>query len=177
MNEELRAANEEIQSSNEELQSMNEELETAKEELQSTNEELTTLNEELENRNQELAQVNNDLVNLLTSVEIPIIMLDSALRIRRFNTAAQRSLNLIAADVGRPLTDLKTTLNIDNLEAQIAEVIETLEVREMEVQDRNGRWQSLRIRPYRTTDNKIDGAVLALVSLDEFRRTSPVPRP
>ncbi|HEY8131070.1 MAG TPA: PAS domain-containing protein, partial [Thermoanaerobaculia bacterium] len=177
MNEELRAANEEIQSSNEELQSMNEELETAKEELQSTNEELTTLNEELENRNQELAQVNNDLVNLLTSVEIPIVMLDSALRIRRFNPAAQRTLNLISADVGRPLTDLKTTLKIDGLEELIAGVIDSLEVREVEVQDRNGRWQSLRIRPYRTTDNKIDGAVLALVSLDEFRRTSPVPKP
>ena len=177
MNAELREANEEIQSSNEELQSMNEELETAKEELQSTNEELTTLNEELENRNQELAQVNNDLLNLLTSVEIPIVMLDGALRIRRFNPAAQRSLNLISGDIGRPLADLKTTLNIDNLEALIAEVVETLEVREVEAKDRNGRWQSLRIRPYRTTDNKIDGAVLALVSLDEFRRTSPVPRP
>jgi len=175
LNEEMRAANEEIQSSNEELQSTNEELETAKEELQSTNEELTTLNEELENRNQELAQANNDLVNLLSSVEIPIIMLDGALRIRRFNPAAQRSLNLIPADVGRPFNDLKTTLQMDNLQKLIGEVIETLEVREVEVKDRSGRWQSLRIRPYRTTDNKIDGAVLALVYLDEFRRTSQVP--
>ena len=101
MNEELRSANEEIQSSNEELQSTNEELETAKEELQSSNEELTTLNEELENRNQELAEANNDLVNLLASVDIPIVMLDASLRIRRFNPGAQRTLHLIPADVGR----------------------------------------------------------------------------
>src|SRR5262249_7075329 len=103
MNEELRSANEEIQSSNEELQSTNEELETAKEELQSSNEELTTLNEELENRNQELAQANNDLLNLLGSVDIPIVMLDSALHIHRFNPGAQRALNLIPADVGRSI--------------------------------------------------------------------------
>jgi two-component system CheB/CheR fusion protein len=172
MNEELRSANEEIQSSNEELQSTNEELETAKEELQSSNEELTTLNEELENSNQELAVVNNDLVNLLASIEIPIVMLDGALRMRRFNPAAQRLLNFIPSDLGRSINDINTKLRIDNLEALIREVIETLEVREVEVKDRAGRWQSLRIRPYKTTDNKIDGAVLALVSLDEFRRTS-----
>ncbi len=174
MNEELRSASEEIQSSNEELQSTNEELETAKEELQSTNEELTTLNEELENRNVELGMVNNDLVNLLTSVEIPIVMLDSELRIRRFNAAAQRSLNLVSADVGRPIRDIKLGVEIDDLEKLIGEVVETLEVREVEAKDRSGGWQSLRIRPYRTTDNRIDGAVLALVALDEFRRTSPV---
>ncbi len=175
MNEELRSANEEIQSSNEELQSTNEELETAKEELQSGNEELTTLNEELENRNQELAVVNNDLVNLLASIEIPIVMLDGALRMRRFNPAAQRLLNFIPSDLGRSINDINTKLRVDNLEALIREVIETLEVREVEVKDRAGRWQSLRIRPYKTTDNKIDGAVLALVSLDEFRRMSPLP--
>jgi two-component system CheB/CheR fusion protein len=175
MNEEMRAANEEIQSSNEELQSTNEELETAKEELQSTNEELTTLNEELENRNEELALANNDLINVLTSVEIPIVMVDGALRIRRFNPAAQRALNLIPGDVGRPIQDLKMTLQIDDLETLITDVIQSLEVHEVEAQDRSARWQSLRIRPYRTIDNKIDGAVLALVSLDEFRRTSPVP--
>jgi len=172
MNEELRSANEEIQSSNEELQSTNEELETAKEELQSSNEELTTLNEELENRNQELAVLNNDLVNLLASIEIPIVMLDGGLRLRRFNPAAQRLLNFIPSDLGRSINDINTKLHVDNLEALIREVIETLEVREVEVKDRAGRWQSLRIRPYKTTDNKIDGAVLALVSLDEFRRTS-----
>src|SRR5258706_7451926 len=139
MNEELRSANEEIQSSNEELQSTNEELETAKEELQSSNEELTTLNEELENRNQELALANNDLVNLLASVDIPIVMLDASMSIRRFNPGAQRVLNLIPGDVGRSIRDLKTTLVLENLEELIAAVIDNLETRELEVKDRNGK--------------------------------------
>ncbi len=165
MNEELRSANEEIQSSNEELQSTNEELETAKEELQSSNEELTTLNEELENRNQELAVVNNDLVNILTAVDIPIVMLDRGLRIRRFNPGAQRALNIIHTDIGRPLSDIRTPLAIENLHEQAAEVIETLETRELEVRDRTGRDYSLRIRPYRTMDDKIEGAVVVLVEL------------
>jgi two-component system CheB/CheR fusion protein len=163
MNEELRSANEEIQSSNEELQSTNEELETAKEELQSSNEELTTLNEELENRNQELGAANNDLVNLLASVDLPIVMLDSGLRIRRFNPAAQRVLNLIPGDTGRPIHDLKLTLVIKELEPMIVDVIETLEVRELEVRDRRGQSYLLRIRPYKTVDNKIEGAVLVLI--------------
>ena len=171
MNEELRSANEEIQSSNEELQSTNEELETAKEELQSTNEELTTLNEELENRNDQLAQANNDLINLLSSVEIPIVMLDAALRIRRFNAGAQRLLNLIPSDIGRPIADMKTTLRLDNLDGIIGEVVDSLETRELEVQDRSGRRHSLRIRPYKTTDNKIDGAVITLFDIDEKKST------
>jgi two-component system CheB/CheR fusion protein len=169
MNEELRSANEEIQSSNEELQSTNEELETAKEELQSGNEELTTLNEELENRNQELAQVNNDLVNLLTSVDIPIIMLDSGLRVRRFNPGAQRALNLIPSDVGRSIRDLKTSLLDSEIEEMIAAVIDNLETRELEVHDGGGKSYLLRIRPYKTTENKIEGAVLVLIDLDQLR--------
>jgi len=170
MNEELRSANEEIQSSNEELQSTNEELETAKEELQSSNEELTTLNEELENRANELADVNNDLTNLLASIDIPIVMLDSGLRIRRFNPGAQRVLNLIPADAGRPLNDLKIPLNVDGVDRVVVEVIENLEVRELEVQDRNGRSYMLRVRPYKTLDNKIDGAVMTLIDLDELMK-------
>jgi two-component system CheB/CheR fusion protein len=170
MNEELRSANEEIQSSNEELQSTNEELETAKEELQSSNEELTTLNEELETRNQELADANNDLVNLLASVDLPIVMLDSNLRIRRFNPGAQRTLNLIASDVGRSIDDLKTTLILDDLGKLVADVIENLEVRELQVQDRRGQWYSMRIRPYKTTDHKIDGAVLVLIDLGALKK-------
>ncbi len=133
MNEELRSANEEVQSSNEELQSTNEELETAKEELQSSNEELTTLNEELENRNQELALSNSDLLNLLASVDIPIIMLDSALRIHRFNPGAQRTLNLLPTDVGRSIRDLKLPLQVDNLDQMIMGVVDNLEARELKV--------------------------------------------
>ncbi|HWS70538.1 MAG TPA: CheR family methyltransferase, partial [Thermoanaerobaculia bacterium] len=170
MNEELRSANEEIQSSNEELQSTNEELETAKEELQSSNEELTTLNEELENRNQELAVVNNDLVNILGSVDIPIVIVDSRLRIRRFNAGAQRTLNLIPNDVGRSLSDVKLTLQVENLEQLIADVIEHLGPRELAVRDRAGNSYSLRIRPYKTVDNRIEGAVLVLIDLEGVGR-------
>jgi two-component system CheB/CheR fusion protein len=170
MNEELRSANEEIQSSNEELQSTNEELETAKEELQSSNEELMTLNEELEHRNDELAHANNDLLNLLASVDLPIVMLDSSLRIRRFNPSAQRALNLIPTDAGRSIRDLSLTLNVQDLDAMIASVIDTLEVRELRVEDREGRAYLLRIRPYKTSDNKIDGAVLVLIDIDQLKK-------
>jgi len=170
MNEELRSANEEIQSSNEELQSTNEELETAKEELQSGNEELMTLNDELEHRNDELAQANSDLLNLLASVDIPILMLDSALRIRRFNPSAQRTLDLMASDAGRSVRDLKLTLDIDDLDEMIVSVMDTLEVREMQVRDRNKHNYLMRIRPYKTADNKIDGAVLVLVDIDQLKK-------
>jgi len=173
MNEELRSANEEIQSSNEELQSTNEELETAKEELQSSNEELITLNEELENRNDELALVNSDLSNLLTSIEVGVVILDGNMRIRRANTAAQRLLSLLPTDVGRPIADMKTTLLIDQLDQMIASVIDNLEVRETTVQDRGGRWYSLRIRPYKTLDNKIEGAVIVIIDVDQLRRGVP----
>src|SRR5262245_3010125 len=156
-NEELRSANEEIQSSNEELQSINEELETAKEELQSTNEELTTVNEELQNRNEELTQLNNDLNNLLSSVNIPIVMLGNDLRIRRFTPVAEKVMNLIPTDIGRPITDIKTNLRISDLRQSVMHVIDSLEIQENEVEDNTGRWYSMRIRPYRTLDNKIDG--------------------
>ncbi|MBV9071070.1 MAG: PAS domain-containing protein [Acidobacteria bacterium] len=170
MNEELRSANEEIQSSNEELQSTNEELETAKEELQSSNEELMTLNEELERRNDELAQSNSDLINLLGSVDLPIVMLDSGLHIRRFNPGAQRVLNLIGSDTGRSIRDLKLTLDVDDLDQMIGVVIDTLEMREMHVRDRNGHNYMLRIRPYKTSNNKIDGAVLVLIDIDQLKK-------
>jgi len=169
MNEELRSANEEIQSSNEELQSTNEELETAKEELQSSNEELLTVNEEMEHRNAELAEANNDLSNLLASIDIPIVMLGSDLMIRRFNQSAQRVLHLIPNDMGRAIGDLKLTLSLDDLEAMILSVLELLEVKERDVQDRTGHWYSLRIRPYRTSENRIEGVVLALIDIDRLK--------
>jgi two-component system CheB/CheR fusion protein len=170
MNEELRSANEEIQSSNEELQSTNEELETAKEELQSSNEELMTLNEELEHRNDELAHVNNDLLNLLAAVDLPIVMLDSALCIRRFNPSAQKTLKLIPSDTGRSIRDLSLTLEIRDLDTLIASVIDTLEVRELRVEDRDGHAYLLRVRPYKTSDNKIDGAVLVMIDIDQLKK-------
>src|SRR5262249_19131477 len=111
-NEEVKSANEEILSSNEELQSTNEEPETAKEELQSSNEELTTVNEEMQNRNAELTLLNNDLTNVLSSVSMPIVIVGSDLRIRRFTPAAEKPLNLIAGDIGRRITDIKPSLTI-----------------------------------------------------------------
>ena len=169
-NEELRAANEEIQSSNQELQSTNEELETAKEELQSTNEELTTLNEELENRNLELNQAINDLDNLLNTVNIPIVMLGRDLRIRTFTPLAEKVLKLIPADTGRLVSELRLGIQVPDLEQQVLRVIETLNAEEKEVRAEDGRWYSMRIRPYRTTDDKIDGAVMALVDITERKR-------
>jgi len=169
-NEELQSANEEIQSTNEELQSINEELETSKEEIQSSNEELATVNDELQNRNQELGRTNNDLFNLLSSVQLPIVMLGADLRLRRFTPMAEKLLNLIPADVGRPISDIKLNLQIDNLEHLVADAIDTITVHEQEVQDKSGHWYSLRIRPYRTTENKIEGAVIVLVDFDRLKR-------
>jgi two-component system CheB/CheR fusion protein len=169
-NEELQSAGEEVQSSNEELQSINEELETSKEELESTNEELTTVNEELNNRNTELGRLNSDLANLLGNVQIPILMLDGQLRIRRFTPAAEKVLKLIPTDVGRPIGDLKLNLDYPDLERLIVEVIDTVSVKEVETRDSAGRWYSLRVRPYKTVDNKIDGAVVALVDIDALKQ-------
>ena len=164
-NEELKSANEEIESSNEELQSTNEELETAKEELQSTNEELTTLNEELSNRNMEIMQINSDLSNLLSSVHLPIVMVDNGLMVRRATPTARNAFNITESDIGRRITELQPNIEIPNLGKLISDVIETLTQREREVSDKQGRRYSLRVRPYRTADNKIDGAVLTLVDI------------
>jgi two-component system CheB/CheR fusion protein len=170
-NEELRAANEEILSSNEELQSTNEEMETAKEELQSANEELTTVNEELQNRNAELNLVNNDVNNLLASVHIPIVMLGIDLRIRRFTPAAEKLLNLIPTDLGRPVSDINMNIATPDLAELIADVIDSVQTRDIEVQDKNGHWYNLQMRPYKTMDNKIDGAVLTLIDIDSMKRS------
>jgi two-component system CheB/CheR fusion protein len=170
-NEELRAANEEILSSNEELQSTNEEMETATEELQSSNEELVTLNDELQSRNTELQQLSDDLVNLFGSVDIPIIMLSDDLRIRRFNPRAVKVLNLIEGDIGRPISDFKLKLILPNLQELITAVLESLTVKEQEVQDMEGRWYALRIRPYKTADNRINGVVITLQDIDAVKHT------
>jgi two-component system CheB/CheR fusion protein len=173
-NEELQSANEEILSSNEELQSTNEELDTAKEELQSTNEELNTLNEELQGRNEELSRVNSDLLNLLGNVNIAIVMVAGDLRVRRFTPMAEKLLNLIPSDVGRPISDIKPNVDCPDLEGLITEAMESVSVRECDVRDRHGRRYFMRVRPYRNVDNKIDGAVLALIDLDSPRREERV---
>ncbi len=169
--EELRSANEEAQSTNEELLSSNEELQTAKEELQASNEELQTLNVEMEGRNAELKVLTDDLLNLLTSLQTPILMLDGSLRIRRFTQVSEKLLNLIATDIGRPVSDLKPRINVPHLDDVIRQVADTLTPDEREVQDQEGRWYSLRVRPYRTSENRIEGAVLQLIDIDQLKKT------
>ena len=170
-NEELSALNEELQSSNEEMQSVNEEMETAREELQSTNEELTTVNDELQTRNEETTQLNNDLFNVLRGIEIPIIILGSELQVRRFNDAAAKLLNLIPSDAGRPLGNIRTNISIPDLEQMVHDVINTLVMKQREVQDDSDHWYSLTIRPYKTVDNRIGGVLLTLVDIDDIKRT------
>ncbi|PZO18974.1 MAG: ATPase [Leptolyngbya foveolarum] len=170
-NQRLTIANEEILSSNEELQSTNEELRTAKEEIQAANEELKTTNEELQNRNASAQTVNDDLVNLLNNVNIPIVILTSDLRIRRFTPVAQQLFKFIPTDVGRLLSDIRINIDIPDLEQTILAVTDSLEAQEKEVQDAQGRWYQLRIRPYQTAEKQTEGAVMALVDIDHIKRT------
>ncbi|MCY7286428.1 MAG: PAS domain-containing protein, partial [Cyanobacteria bacterium CAN_BIN43] len=172
LNQNLIIASEEVLSSNEELQSTNEELQTAKEEIQSSNEELTTTNEELRDINLELQHVNNDLVNFLAGINIPVLVLDNDLQIRRFTPSAQQLFNLITTDVGRPFNDIRASLEVPDLEAMILEVLETLQTKEQEVQTQTGYWYTLRIRPYRTTENQINGVVIVLIDIDALKKSA-----
>jgi two-component system CheB/CheR fusion protein len=167
--EELAAANEELIAANEELQSTNEELQSAKEELQSTNEELTTVNDELRNRNLELDRVANDLVNVLESVQIPVIMVDQALLVRRFTPTARQISSLLPEDCGRSIDDVKLKVRVDDLTDRIQRTIETMSPQESEVQALDGRWFRLQIRPYRTADNRLDGAILSFLDIDVLK--------
>ena len=164
-NEELQSANEEILSSNEELQSTNEEMETAKEELQSANEELTTVNDELRSRNLEVTQINNDLINLLSSIDIAVIMIGSDLTIRRFTPKAQKFLGLIAGDIGRPLSNINPTIEIADLQSMVLRVVSDFRPLERELTDRLGVRYQFKILPYRTLDNKIEGVVITIVDI------------
>jgi two-component system CheB/CheR fusion protein len=163
-NEELQSANEEIQSGNEELQSTNEELQTSKEELESANEELHTVNEEMQHRNELLTQLNNDLTNLLYSVSLPIVMVGGDLSVRRFTPQAAAVLGLSATDIGRPMPRLKLKLDMGSLEQNMLDVIQQVQSQQLHVQDNDGKWCILRIVPYRTMDNRIDGVVLSVMN-------------
>ncbi len=169
--EKMKAANEEILSSNEELQSTNEELETAKEELQSSNEELVSLNDELQHRNTELAQLGDDLNNVLTGVDIPVLVLDSGLRIRRFTPPAETLFNLIGEDAGRPFSQIQSNIELADWTPLFAEVTKNLRIVEREVRDRNGRWYALRMRPYKTAGNRVDGVLIALLDIDSVKKS------
>ena len=175
-NQELTSAYEELQSANEEMQLTNEELETAKEELQSSIEELQTVNEELRNRNHALVQASNDLLNLFNSVNIPVVMLGNDLRIRHFTPPTERMMHVRASDIGRPIRDIRLNLGIEDIEPLLHEVLDTLVAKELEVKDRDGRAHLLRIRPYRTTDNKIEGLVVVLLDIDQIRRSEEAMR-
>jgi len=174
-NEELQSANEEIQSGNEELQSTNEELQTSKEELESANEELHTVNEEMQHRNELLTQLNNDLTNLVNSVNLPMVMVGADLSVRRFTPQATAILGLMASDVGRPISRLKLKVDVANLEQMMLDVIQKVQPKQSRVQDNDGNWCSLRITPYRTLDNRIDGVVLSVVDRSAFQEESGSP--
>lgn len=169
-NEELLSANEEILSSNEELQSTNEELDSAKEELQSTNEELSTLNDELQSRNELLKRAHSDLMNLLRSVDLPIVIVDEQLRVRRYTPTAEEALNLRPGDIDRPLTHIKTAVEVPDLERLVHKVVEEVVMVERDLQNGDGAWFSLRIRPYKNVDDRIEGAVIALFDIDDAKK-------
>lgn len=167
--EEFQSANEEILSANEELQSTNEELETSKEELQSANEELNTLNEELRHRNAELSELSNDISNLLNSTKFPVVMLDRDLRIRRMTPSAHELLKVSPSDVGRPISDIRLNIKTPELDSMIEKVLDDLQPVELEVQTVDDKWRSLSVLPYKTSDNRIDGVVLALQDIDRIK--------
>ena len=167
--EELQSANEELQSTNEELQSANEELTTSKEEMQSMNEELQTINTELQTKLDDLALAQSDMQNLLNSIEIAILFLDQDLNVRRFTDRASKIIKLRESDVGRPLSDLTTSLHYPELHADALETLRTLEVSEKQILADDHRWFSVRIMPYRRLDNRIDGVVITLLDITESK--------
>ncbi|MEW6053177.1 MAG: chemotaxis protein CheB [Nitrospirota bacterium] len=169
-NEELRSANEELQSTNEELQSTNEELATSKEELQSTNEELVTVNTELQDKIEALVQANSDINNLLASTDIGTIFLDNNLRIKRFTPAMKNFFNLIQEDAGRPISDITSKIPFVNVSQEVRTVLKDLQKREFEVETENSNWYSMRILPYRTIENTIDGVVIAFMDISERKK-------
>ncbi|UCV09488.1 chemotaxis protein CheB [Dechloromonas denitrificans] len=167
--EELKSSNEELQSTNEELQSTNEELTTSKEELQSLNEELQTVNAELQSKLDELTWIRNDMTNLLNSTEIATVFLDNEMNLRRFSTHATKLFKLISSDVGRPLSHIVTDLDYPKLKDDALEVLNTLIFHEKVTATHDGRWYRVRIMPYRTQDNVIDGVVITFIDITEIK--------
>jgi len=175
-NEEMRASNEETMSVNEELQSTNEELETSKEELQSLNEELTTVNTQLEAKMEELEASTNDLSSLLASTDIGVIFLDTRFCIRKFTPALKDLMDVIASDIGRPLSDLAKKFEDDGLENDCKKVLEKLVPLQKEVESVSGRTYMRRVLPYRTSDNRIDGVVITFVDITDLKAAEDAQR-
>jgi two-component system, chemotaxis family, CheB/CheR fusion protein len=167
--EELKSTNEELQSTNEELQSTNEELTTSKEEMQSLNEELQTVNAELQSKVDDFSRVNNDMKNLLNSTDIATLFLDKELNIRRFTNQATKIFKLIKSDIGRPFTDLVSDLIFPELADDALEVLRTLVFIEKPIPAKDGRWFSVRIMPYRTFDDRIDGLVITFFNISDLK--------
>jgi two-component system, chemotaxis family, CheB/CheR fusion protein len=169
-NEELKSTNEELQSTNEELQSTNEELETSKEEMQSLNEELQTVNAEVQGKMDDLQRVNDDMKNLLNGTNIATVFLDNELNIKRYTEQAKRVIRLIPSDVGRPIGDLVNRLRYSSLLDDAQEVLRSLVLRETEVQSTDGAWYLMRMLPYRTNENVIDGLIVTFVDVTKLKR-------
>ncbi len=163
--EESKAANEELQAMNEELRSTTEELETGKEELQSSNEELATVNDELKVKIEELAEANNDFQNLITSTELGAIFLDRTMRVKLSSPRAQEVFNLQSGDLGRKLSDITNRLLYDSLYEDIEAVLRHLQMVERQVQTRQGEWYLVRIHPYRTSDDRIEGVAITFLDV------------
>ena len=170
-NEELKSTNEDLQSTNEELQSANEELETSKEEQQSTNEELETVNAELQNKVNELSRSNNDLNNLFASTEIATIFLDTKLNIVRFTPTLTKLFNMLPSDIGRSIGDITAKFNTDTLKEDTEEVLRTLNKKEYQIQTKEHACYNMRILPYRTIDNVIDGVVITFIDVTKIKNT------
>lgn len=169
-NEELKSRNEELQATNEELRSTNEELKTAREEAQSTNEELSSVNQELEEKIDELSQAKDDMKNLLDSTEIAIIFLDTDLRVRRFTPGATDIFNLIESDIGRPITDLSRKFQYEGIEEDLNRVLDTLQKTSQEISTSEGDWYEMEIKPYRTTENVVDGLVVTCKDITRIKQ-------
>ncbi|WP_371436582.1 chemotaxis protein CheB [Polaromonas sp.] len=169
--EELRASNEELQTINEELRSTTEELETSREELQAVNEELTTVNAELTLRIEEASEINDDFLNLMNSADIGTVFVDREMLVRRFTPQAATLFNLLPADVGRPLLDIRHRLDYPQLEADIASVLRHLKRVEREIRSDDGRWFAAQVAPYRTSEDRIEGAAIALFDVTSRRAT------
>ncbi|HEY1404966.1 MAG TPA: chemotaxis protein CheB [Spirochaetota bacterium] len=168
--EELKSTNEELQSTNEELQSTNEELTTSKEEMQSLNEELQTVNIELQNKVDDYFRINNDLKNLLDNTAIATLFLDKDLKIRRFTMPATKVFKLIPSDIGRPFTDIVTDLDYSTMASDATDVLRTLMFIEKSVSTHDGRWFSVRIMPYRTIDDRIEGLVITFTDISTTKK-------